>query len=338
VEPRLLCKRILSKHAVGFPKGQSWTKMGGVCGKCSDVEKGKKGDAGKGGMKEPEQDEFTGSESGDEEGSEVVASSEEEVDGEDKYKQDVIETLKGAGASLKRGKTMAMKEAITTAKKLNLDTTVITQAEKQLEDHKKQQRREQQMQEVTEFMESNAATEIPSVEKMLKKAQEAECDDKTIGQLKERLELLVATRPLEMDECEQAREYMKKSCADFVRLATKGGGRPVVFLNLEDGKKISAKMILSATLENLVLQVEGSPQLIEVPVISLSARAASKDPQVQSAKGFGNLKGNDSDCSVALKHDNGVWCVIEPTPIRRDRLVEAILILTEACKAAPPGE
>lgn len=305
--------------------------MGGVCARCSDVEKGKKGESG--GMSMPaELDDLEGSELDDEDGSEVVASSDEDAD-EDAYKKDVSDTLKAAGANLKRGKTMAMKEAISTAKKFNLDNQVINEAEKQLEDHKKQQRREAMESEVTEFFESKAATEIVAVEKILKKAIDAEVGSTFIQQLEDRLQLLIATRPLEMDENDHAKQYMKKSCSEFVQLATKGGGRPVVFLNLEDGKKISATMTLNAPCQNLLLQVEDRDEHIEVPVNSLQARPASKDVQVQSSKGYESLDEEDAECAVALKHKGGVWCIVEPTAVRRDRLVEAIVILVEACKS-----
>lgn len=303
--------------------------MGGVCARCSDVEKGKQD--GMASAQPADLDDLDASDADEEDGSEVVASSEGSVD-EEAYKKDVQDTLANAGANLKRGKTMAMKEAISTAKKFNLDDKVITEAEKQLEDHKKQQRREAMEKECEEFMESKVSHEIPQVEKMLKKAADAECNPSVIQTLEDRLQLLIQTRPLEMEETEHAKEYMKKSCSDFVRLATKGGGRPVVFLNLEDGKKISATMTLSAPLQNLIMTFDDREEHLEVPVSSLQARVAAKDHTVQNSKGYSLLEEDDAECSVALKHKGGVWCIVEPTLIRRDRLVEAIVILVEACK------
>lgn len=310
--------------------------MGTVCARCSEVEKGKQSNA----TVEPpgnlEDHELSDDEKDD--GSEVVASSDGEFD-PNEYKQDVEHTLKTTGATLKRGKTCAMKEAITTAKKLGLEQGVITNAEKQLDDHKKKQKREATEDEVNQFYESKIANEIPQAERMLKKAKEAECSKEVIQKLEKHLDNLIITRPLETEENDQAREYMKYSCSDFVMAATKGGGRPVVFLNLENGKKTAAVMSLDGPLQTLFISIEetdGGP--LETPIVSLHASVAHKDSTVRNSKGFTKLEAGDAGCAVAVKHERdnkaGVWCLVEPTQIRRDRLVEALVILAEACKAA----
>lgn len=311
--------------------------MGAVCA-CSEVEKGKQKEP----LSSPTEDleDLDGSDEEDGSGgSEVVASSDGELD-PNEYKQDVEHTLKDTGTNLKRGKTVAMKEAISTAKKLGVDEDMIENAEKQLDEHKKKQRRDATEEEVASFFESKIANEIPHAEKMLKKAQAAECSDEVIERLEKHLDELIVTRPLETDENEQAREYMKSSCTDFVVAATKGGGRPVVFLNLTDGKKTAATMSLDAPLQNLIIAIEDQPEgLLQTLITTLSATPASKDTAVRNSKGYGILGEEDAVSSVALKHEvdgkAGVWCLVEPTRIRRDRLIEAIVILSEACKAPP---
>merc|ERR1740130_1509335 len=140
---------------------------------------------------------------------------------------------------------------------------------------------------------------------MLKKAEEAECSDQVMNRLQKHLAELVETRPLEADENDQAREYMKYSCSDFVVAATKGGGRPVVFLNLENGKKTAAIMSLDAPLQNLIITIEdqedGDP--LSSPIFSLSAVPAVKDAGVRNSRGFQKLEEADAESAVALKHE-----------------------------------
>lgn len=308
--------------------------MGGACARCSEVEKGKT-NAVPGPPDDLEDLEGSDDEQGDD-GSEVVASSDGELD-PNEYKQDVEQTLKTTGANLKRGKTMAMKEAINTAKKLGLRDSVITDAENQLDEHKKKQKRDATEEEVETFFQSKVVNDIPQAEKMIKKATDADCSEEVLERLQKHLEILIITRPLETEESEQAREYMKYSCSNFVVDATKGGGRPVVFLNVENGKKTAAIMSLDPPLQNLVITVEEKEdQAMSTPIKTLHARPAAKDSTVRNAKGFQGLSKDDADCSVAVKHelDNkaGVWCLVEPTKIRRDRLVEALVILAESCR------
>lgn len=308
--------------------------MGTACARCNEIEKSKAA----GNPTIPENlENLEASEDEHDDGSEVMPSSDEDEEDANEYKQDVEHALKTTGASLKRGKTLAMKEAITTAKKLGLQQDVIKTAEDQLEEHKKRERRRAMAEEVQQFFESSMANEIPQVEKMLKKAKDADCEADVIARLEKHLDELIITRPLEAEESDIGREYMKKSCMDFVVAATKGGGRPVVFLNLSNGKKVSATISLDAVLQNLVLTIEENEENpYIVPVQSLSAAPGLKENSVRSSKAFKNLEDEDSSGAVALKFERddkpGVWCLIEPTVIRRDRLIEAFLILTEACR------
>jgi len=71
-------------------------------------------------------------------------------------------------------------------------------------------------------------------------------------------------------------------------------------------------------------------------VRSLSAVPAKDDKKVSASQGFQDLEEEDIDCAVALRWEGagnvpGVWCFIEPSQARRDRLIEAVVILTTAC-------
>merc|ERR1719188_2497501 len=114
---------------------------------------------------------------------------------------------------------------------------------------------------------------------MLKKATEADCSTEVIKRLRERLDELIITRPLEDNETDQAREYLKQSCRDFVVAATKGGGRPVVMLNLDSGAKIPASLVLDPPLQCLTVRqdIADAPPDKEATVSSLSAVAAKDD-------------------------------------------------------------
>merc|ERR1711862_868190 len=137
--------------------------------------------------------------SGDEGSSEIEAPSEDEEDDAEK-RQDIADILQTTGQNLKRGKTMAMKEAISTAKKFGLESSKITEAEQQLDLHKRQQRREEVEREVEVFLRSEAAMDIGITEKMIKKAVEADCGIAVVQSLQERLQELLLTRSLEEED------------------------------------------------------------------------------------------------------------------------------------------
>jgi len=315
--------------------------MGMVCGCrcCSDVETAKRVEPLTAPSDSFEDQEC--SDGSDEDGSgastEVVPSSDGELD-PNEYRQDVEHTLKDTGANLKRGKTVAMKEAISTAKKLGVEEEIIQDAEKQLLDHKKSQKRDVTEEEIVSFFESKVANEIPQAERMLKKAQHFECADDVIEKLEKHVIEIIATRPLEPKETEKATWYMMHSCTVFVDAATRGGGRPVVFLNLADGKKTAAVMSLDAPLQNLIIAVEELDGVLQTQITTLRATPAVQESAVRNSKGFGVLDEEDAVSSVALKHQvdgkAGVWCLVEPTRNHRDRLIEALVVLAETCKTA----
>jgi len=226
--------------------------------------------------------------------SEVAASSDEEENHED-YKQSVEQILKSTGKNLKRGKTMAMKEAISTAKKYGLDGSKITEAQRQLDEHVKQQRRE------------------------------------------EKFEVLLLCRSLEADEVKLAREALKQSCRDFVFAATQGGGRPVTLLNLEDGSQEKAIITLDPPLRNLLVigDITDVETVRIVPVRSLSAVLGKDEKKVSSNSHFKALDPDERECSVAVRYSinktPGMFCFLEPTEVRRDRLIEGVVILAVSC-------
>jgi len=303
--------------------------MGTVCARCADVKKAK------GALLRPdgEASEEEGSEGGSKEDDDHVELSSEESGSDEEYRRTVKETLKSNGKSLKRGKTMAMKEAITTAKKCNIEASAITEAEKQLRDHKRQQRREEAERAVAVFFGSPAVRERAAVEAMLKRAAEADCKKEVLAKLQAQLDEIIISRDLEDEEVEQARELMKESCRGFVLGATKPGGRPVLLLDLSSGVKIPSRISLDPPLQNLGLRQETAAEGAgkKAPLRSLTVKVAKDDKTVKSSSGFNDLEDGESECAVAVRYESsqerGVWCFVEPTPERRDRLVEAFVVL-----------
>merc|ERR1740121_2071110 len=228
---------------------------------------------------------------------------------------------------------MAMKEAISTAKKYGLETSKISEAERKLDEHKKQQKREEAEREVEAFFNSAACKDIAMTEKMHKKVKEAECSEKVIQRVKDSLDELILTRDLEAEEKSYARQLLKQSCRDFVLAATKSGGRQVMLLNLEDGEKLAASVSVDPPLLNLRVTASGG-SVTEVPVNSLSAVVAANDKKVSSSRGFKILDQEECTCAVAMRYqvdrETGVFCFIEPSEVRRDRLIEAFVVLAVA--------
>jgi len=307
--------------------------MGGACARCSDVEKAATDKKGLAPGRELDESEM----SGEEGSSEIEAPSEDEEDDAEK-RQDIADILQTTGQNLKRGKTMAMKEAISTAKKFGLETSKITEAEQQLDLHKRQQRREEVEREVEVFLRSEAAQDIGITEKMIKKAVEADCVVAVVQRLQERLQELLLTRSLEDEEIDRAREYLKQSCRDFVLAAASDSGRLASYVDLEKGTKTSAVISLDPALRLVTVSLEGGggdKQVLQAPVTTLVAVIASSDPDVQNTKGFQKLGAGEQEGAAAIKWElegrTGIWCFLEPTSIRRDRLIEAVAILTAVC-------
>lgn len=268
------------------------------------------------------------------EGSDVQASSDDDVDQEG-VKQGVSDILVTTGKNLKRGKTMAMKEAIATAKKTGVDSTKISEAEKRLDEHKKQQRREEVEQEVQKFSSQPAYKDLQMVDKMIKKAIDADCAITTIDALKKHLEELIMTRPLEDEESSMARDYLKRSCRELVLATTKGTGRNVTLLRLSDGAKMSASMSLDPPLRHIRV-AEDSGTAARAPISSLKVMRGKDDKKVSKSSAFTDLDPSGQDCILSISYEEngqpGNWCLIEPTSLLRDRLREAVLVLVTTCR------
>lgn len=311
--------------------------MGTACARCSELKKGKGEDLP--GL-HPDVEEAESSTAGShEDHSEVVASSGDEGGDEEGYRQGVEEILKTTGKNIKRGKTMALKEAISTAKKYGLETSTISEAEKQLTEHKKQQLREEVEKEVEAFFASDESKDVGLTEKMVRKAVDADCRPHVVKRLRDSLEELILTRKLEEEEEQACRGYLKHICREFVAAATKGGGRQVVVLDLDDGRKVPSNIILDPPLQHLLVtpdRAEAGRETQEVPIRSMRASRAKDDKKLTKSRGFSDLDEEDLECAVAVRYEGrgrleGVFCFVEPTPLRRDRLIEALLVLTVAC-------
>mmetsp|Transcript_12786 Transcript_12786/g.38519 ORF Transcript_12786/g.38519 Transcript_12786/m.38519 type:complete len:309 (-) Transcript_12786:234-1160(-) len=303
--------------------------MGTVCARCSEVKRAK-------GERPPLHPEFESEGSEEEEGQddkEVVAVSSEEDGAEEDYRQGVAETLRTTGRALKRGRTMAMKEAISTAKKLNVEAATVAEAEKQLDAHKRRQRREEAERAAEAFLGCGESGDRATCEIMLRRVVDAECSKELVERLKAQLQEIIITRDLEDEELLQAHEYMKENCRAFVLSATKRGGRPVLLLDLESGAKLPSRLSLDPPLQSLGLRQEDEAELDvrAVPLCSLAPRPAREDKAVRRSAGFKDLEDGEGECALAVAYESakerGVWCFVESTPERRDRLIEAFVVL-----------
>lgn len=313
--------------------------MGTVCARCSDVQKsnGRRLST----VEAPASLHDDGISEADSAGaySEVASSSSGDDLANAGYRQNVEEALHTAGKTLKRGKTMVMHEAISMAKKYNLESAKISEAEQRLDEHKRQQRREEVEREVGALFSSKASRDIPVCETLLRKANDAGVCAQLSQRLRLHLDELIISRNLEDEELVFAREYLKQSCRELVSAATRGKGRRVVILDLESGSKVSAYLSIDPLLQYFHLSplVEGEEARV-APIASANAVHAKKDGGVASSPGFAAIGEGDADCAVALRYVSdgalGVWCFVESTSQRRDQFIEALKMLRVACDAA----
>jgi len=312
--------------------------MGGACARCNEITKGEPADALPGIYPELPESEESDDEGSEGNHSEIAASSGDDEEDAQDYKRGVADILSTTGQNLKRGKTMAMKEAIATAKKHGLESAKISEAEQRLTEHKKQQRRDEVEKEVEAFFQSGASNGIETTQKMVEKATEAECSEQVCTKLRERLDELIITRPLEPQEQDMAWGCLKQSCREFVFAATQGGGRQVILLDLEDGRKVPANISIDPPLQQLTVVPDNSDiaTRVEVPIAKLKVGRAKDDNKIAKRKGFSELEEDDAECAVVIRYEDhsrtpGTVCLIEPTALKRDRLVEALLMLTLTC-------
>jgi len=270
--------------------------------------------------------------------SQVAASSDDDSDKE-QFKQGVEEVLRTTGKSLKRGKTMAMREAISAAKKANIEEKMVEEAEKQLDQHKKRQKREEIEQEVKAFFASASAFDRLTCERLLKKAHAAEVDEEVSSKLQERLDEILITRELEQQEIELARERMRQSCRSFVTAASSGGGHRTMLLDLNSGRKNPVFLRVDPPLQCLQVDPEdtadGLPKS-SVLLSSLTASVAKDDRAVSGTAAFNFLDVADAECAVLCRSEDGdkdpeSWCFVEQSATQRDLLIEAVVVLSAIC-------
>lgn len=307
----------------------------GNCARCSDMQRASGvPDGPRLGIEK--EDSLAGS---DGSASMVAASDDEDNSDREHFKQGVEEVLKTTGKTLKRGKTMAMKEAITAAKKVGMEASKVEEAEKQLDSHKKRQRREEIEEEVKAFFQSQSAYDRLTCERLLRKAQQADVEEDVMWRLQERLNEIMITRDLEQSEIEQAREKLRQSCRSFVTAASSGGGHRTMFLDLNSGRKSAVLLRVDPPLNCLRLEPEETVDGLEqssVPLSSLTASVAKDDRAVSGTAGFNFLDVQDGECAVLLRSQEGEndaenWCFVEASATQRDWLIEAVVVLSAIC-------
>jgi len=307
----------------------------GNCARCSDMQR-VQSQLVQDGQRPEEKDDSDESDGQ----SEIAASSEEESDKE-QFKQGIEEVLRTTGKTLKRGKTMAMQEAILAAKKAHIEAEKIEEAEKQLKGHKARQKREEIDEEVQAFFKSAAAWDRLTCERLLRKAQQAEAEEEVKQRLQERLRQILITRDLEEQEVEQARERLRQSCRSFVTEASSGGGHRTMLLDLNDGRRRAVLLRVDPPLQCLQLEPEdkdddGGLGQKSIPLRSLTTSVAKDDSTVSGTAGFNSLDADDAECAVLFRfqddeHEPEKWCFVEQSATQRDWLIEAVVVLAAVC-------
>lgn len=335
--------------------------MGASCALCSDLKIGSdRGSLSAGFRAAASLDEESSEEesgSGEDIESQVAASSDEEVDNTQSFKQDVEAILQSTTKDLRRGKTMAIQEAISTAKKVGVDDSKISEAEEKLQIHKKEQRRQEVLEQVEAFFSAPDAGDAHACHHMAKKAQEADCPAEVVKRLQDRAEELTLCRPLEEDEAECIRSYLRQNCIDFVASATGSRGRGCVLVELDRGHNVKGSLSVNPSLERLHWMPSGKEEVDVsanngassstadggvgeegVPIDSLVAVPANVDKKVSGSPGYRKLDAGDSACVLVLRYEfdskPGAWCVLEPTPQKRDQFIEAITWLARAVRTS----
>lgn len=113
-----------------------------------------------------------------------------------------------------------------------------------------------------------------------------------------------------------------------------------MFINLLSGRKLPALVTLDAVLQNLTLTIDDKEDLpCIVPVLSVAASGSVDEDSVLTSKGFMELDEADVACTLIVKFNSvdgkkGYWFLIEPTVIKKERLVEAFAMLSAACRVA----
>eukprot|EP00434_Breviolum_minutum_P036700 symbB.v1.2.032532.t1/scaffold3911.1/size48435/3 len=222
----------------------------GLCSRCSEL---KKVDLKSAGIRPEDLEDEVNPVGSEDDRSEADLQSEVGDTAED-LKEGIQKLLEETGRTLERGQTLALKEAITAAKKNRVRNDLIKEAERRLEHHQLGQKRQESEVKVSKWLQKDSR-DLEECERLLEEAVRNQCDEQMQKTLQKRLAELKITRPLESEEAAQAKEYVVESCRDFVSQASQKG-RPSLFLNLDEGNKCTATMYLNPPLQVLSVKVE----------------------------------------------------------------------------------
>ncbi|CAJ1417522.1 unnamed protein product [Effrenium voratum] len=299
--------------------------MGGCCAKCSELRKAQ---PGPGGIRPEDLEDEVECKSED---SKEIALESEVEETEEELRQQIQEVLAETGRSLRRGRTLAMREAINAAKKRQVPKGVIQEAEKLLEDHVLRHRRAELEAKAAKYLAQSQ--DLEECSELLEEAEKCKCPELQ-RRLKHRLEELQITRPLTPEEVTRAETCVRQSCLRFLELAAADAGREVLVLNLDAGDKSSGSLHLDAPLQNLTLKqtLDEGVRTQGCRLATLSASLAQDDRQVREQRGFLELEHGERHHCVAVHCEvNGkrrIWCFVEPSTSARDHLLEALRVLS----------
>eukprot|EP00811_Abedinium_folium_P003499 NODE_13216_length_1178_cov_5.984776.p1 GENE.NODE_13216_length_1178_cov_5.984776~~NODE_13216_length_1178_cov_5.984776.p1 ORF type:complete len:304 (-),score=82.18 NODE_13216_length_1178_cov_5.984776:192-1103(-) len=303
--------------------------MGGACARCAEVTKA---DVAAGKVEEKQLEES------EEETAESSSSDEEENE-----RIVVEDTLVRLHKSLARGKTTALSDAISSAKKAGVGESVIIEAEFKLEGHQKIKVMEALFTEIEEFL-TRTNLRLEAVDAMIAKLSEWEVEKDFVEPLMDKLQAKHAElwnqRLLEEKEVLFAREFLRQSCRELVIAAATEEGRAVTVLDLEWGTKTHGALIVDPPLQTLSVVLDNDYDdeglAIQAPITSLSASPARDDKKVRGSFAFTNMDEAGCNCALAVRYKAkggmGVLCFIEPSMLLRDRLLQAIVVLANVSK------
>lgn len=302
--------------------------MGTVCGKCTEMQKSTDPKTNRRLSAAAPDSEDEEDEDDDEEGEKSASESSDE--NKDEYNRDVEDALAKTAMDLKRGKTMAMREVISTAKKVGVDNSKIREAEDRLEDHKKKQYREEVEEECKTFMASAGKDDADACASMIEKALGADVAQSVLQPIKDQHYELLMRRPLEEEERAAARERLRSSAREVVAKAIQGFS--TVVLDMHEGSKVPATVTFDPPLANIVVQKEEEEEE-RAPLCSVKAYRASVADNLSEALGFDSLSKKEKDNAILINYDEGgedgegSWIFLQSSKKDGDQLVQALTLL-----------
>jgi len=312
--------------------------MGALCG-CTDIRRRVDAKGSIGIRPEDLEDEPDLGASSKDSRSEVALESDVGESEDDSSKKDLSRALDDTAKLLQQGKTLAVKEAISAAQRCGVDRNKLKQAEALLEEHVAQQARGETELKVSRWMGSRAAWDLEACQRLLEVSSK-QCSEKVLAKLRAHLEKLQITRTLSDTEVEQAKAYVTSSCKEFVAEARSAKGRPTLFLHVTAGHKAPAFLFLNPPLQVLSLKVQqvgehgarGFQRDQETLLRSVTARPAKDEKGISEQRGFQELEHGEVEHCVAMRcRVNGkerMWCFVEASVTQRDRLIQALLVLS----------